>query len=49
MERIRTSIAVGAFEDFRRSFRDRHRNDETGPFPEGRVDENMNIEKEDEP
>jgi queuine tRNA-ribosyltransferase len=49
MERIRTSIAVGAFEDFRRSFRDRHRDDETGPFPEGRVDENMKIEKEDEP
>jgi queuine tRNA-ribosyltransferase len=49
MERIRTSIAGGAFEDFRRSFRDRQREDDTGPIPEGRVDENMKIEKEDEP
>jgi queuine tRNA-ribosyltransferase len=49
MERIRTAIAGGAFEDFRRSFRDRQRDDDTGPIPEGRVDENMKIEKEDEP
>ena len=49
MERIRTSIAGDVFEDFRRSFRDRQRDDDTGPIPEGRVDENMNIEEEDKP
>jgi queuine tRNA-ribosyltransferase len=49
MERIRTSIAGGAFEDFRSSFRDRQRDDDAGPIPEGCVDENMKIEKEDEP
>ena len=48
MERIRTAIAGGAFEDFRRSFRDRLAEDDAGPLPGGRVDETMKIDEEDE-
>jgi queuine tRNA-ribosyltransferase len=49
MERIRTAIAGGAFEDFRRAFRERGRDDDAGPIPEGRVDDTMKTEEEDEP
>jgi queuine/archaeosine tRNA-ribosyltransferase len=49
MERIRTAIAGGAFEDFRRDFRERGRDDDAGPIPEGRVDDTMKTEEEDEP
>lgn len=48
MERIRTAIAGDAFEDFRRSFRDRLAEDDAGPLPGGRVDETMKIDEEDE-
>ncbi len=49
MERIRTAIAGDAFADFRRSFRERLQDDDSGQIPEGRVDETMKREKEDEP
>lgn len=48
MERIRTAIAGGAFEDFRRSFRDGRAEGDAGPLPGGRVDEIMEIDEEDE-
>ncbi len=49
MERIRASIAEGAFQDFRRSFRERPRDDDGGPIPEGRADESTNNTEEEEP
>jgi len=49
MERIRTAIAGGAFEAFRRSFRDRRAEDDAGAVPDGRADDNANTEEEDEP
>jgi queuine/archaeosine tRNA-ribosyltransferase len=49
MARIRTAIAGGAFEDFRRTFGERRRDEDAGPIPEGRVDDIMKIEEEDEP
>jgi len=49
MERIRTAIAGGAFEDFRQSFVQKQRDGDAGSIPEGRVDENMNTKEEDEP
>jgi len=48
MERIRTAIAGGAFEDFRQSFGQKQRDGDDGSIPEGRADENMNTEEEDE-
>ncbi|HQL90406.1 MAG TPA: tRNA guanosine(34) transglycosylase Tgt [Syntrophales bacterium] len=49
MERIRAAIAGGAFEAFRRSFRDRRTEDDAGPVADGRADDNANTEEEDEP
>lgn len=49
MERIRTALAGGTFEDFRRSFRGRHAEDDAGAVPEGRADEIMKTNEEDEP
>ena len=49
MERIRAAIAGGAFEAFRRSFRDRRTEDDAGAVPYGRADDNANTEEEDEP
>lgn len=49
MERIRAAIAGGTFEDFRHSFRGRHAEDDAGTVPEGRADEIMKTNEEDEP
>ena len=49
MERIRTAIAGGTFEDFRRSFRGRHAEDDAGAVPDGRANEIMKTNEEDEP
>ncbi len=49
MERIRAAIAGGTFEDFRHSFRGRHAEDDAGAVPDGRADEIMKTNEEDEP
>jgi queuine/archaeosine tRNA-ribosyltransferase len=49
MERIRTAIAGGAFEDFRRTFGRRLTDEDEGRLPDGRVDDSMKLQEEDEP
>ena len=49
MERIRTAIAGGTFEDFRRTFGEQRHDEDAGPIPECRVDDTMKTEEEDEP
>ena len=49
MERIRAAIAGGSFADFRRSFRDGCAEGDAVPVPEGRADEIMKTNEEDEP